>query len=294
MGIRDEFMNRDKQKKYGFVISRFTRKPKTKVVIDARGIKHVLHKTIALIDLYDENGNVLVKKGAIGPWIESKENLSQEGNCFGDERSYIWGFAKLKGDGFIKNTTLSGNAEVNGVRYHLENTTVGDNAYIHNADLKNCFVAGNSKIFNLAGYVLGEFKGYLPRAYGEKSNTMIEGCRVTDDTVVMGAHKDEVLDSTRKGVARDVLFAYVNNLKNESIVIEEFLKRKKEKAMGNISALEKTIMANSGYDVLTETWDIICEEKQKFEELCNLIKCDPECQDYLKKNEKKQDGDYQQ
>lgn len=91
--------------------------PSTKILYQIRALK--------------DFGNV--KKGDLGGWIESEDNLSQEGNC------WIYDNAKVYG-----NAVISGNAKVYDDAIVRGNSTVTHHSVIiNNAKITNSIIIGN-------------------------------------------------------------------------------------------------------------------------------------------------------
>ena len=97
--------------------------------------KVILHRIKALKDFGD------VKKGDLGGWIESEDNLSQEGLCWVYGVAKVFGNAKVYGDAMVfNNAKVSGNAEVFG------DAKVYGNAKVYGI----AKVSGNARVFNNA------------------------------------------------------------------------------------------------------------------------------------------------
>ena len=89
--------------------------------------KTILHRIKALKDFGD------VKKGYLGGWIESEDNLSQEGRCWVHGNSKVYGNAEVSG-----NVKVYGNAEVFGNAKVYDNAEVFGNAKVCvDAEIKN-------------------------------------------------------------------------------------------------------------------------------------------------------------
>ena len=92
----------------------------TKETVEVDG--HTLHRIMALKELhYVENVKssciiATVTKGILGGFIESEENLSQDGDCWVDDNAKVYGDAKVYGNTQIfGNTEICGNAEVSDI-----------------------------------------------------------------------------------------------------------------------------------------------------------------------------------
>jgi carbonic anhydrase/acetyltransferase-like protein (isoleucine patch superfamily) len=135
--------------------------------------KIVLDKTLYQIIALKKFGNV--KKDDLGGWVESENNLSQDGGCwvydeaivFGDARVYdnalvsnyaqIFGGAKVFGEASISgkalifgDVTITGKAKVYDNAWVHGKATVTDNAKIFgNAKISDlAFISGNAKVFD--------------------------------------------------------------------------------------------------------------------------------------------------
>lgn len=73
-----------------------------------------------------------VKEGALGGWIESKDNLSQDGDCWVSDEAYVYDDAQVYG-----NAKVSSNAQVNGSAVVCGNAHVFDYAQVY----------GNAKVY---------------------------------------------------------------------------------------------------------------------------------------------------
>src|SRR5574344_1011624 len=95
---------------------------------------HILHRIEALIDI----PYAKVKAGDKGGFIESEENLSQEGNCWVGDDAQVSGNARVSEDARVSDKAwVSGNAHVYG------NAQVFSNARVHGIAL----VHGNAQVY---------------------------------------------------------------------------------------------------------------------------------------------------
>lgn len=99
---------------------------------------HILHRIRALKDFSD------VKEGDLGGWVESEENLSQEGNC------WIYDDAKI-----FDNAVVCGNGVVKHKSECFGRTYITDNAKLcgHVTTTSHTVIAGNAK---LSGFITTE------------------------------------------------------------------------------------------------------------------------------------------
>lgn len=100
--------------------------------------------------------------GMRGGWIESKENLSQEGNCWVDGRAVVYGEAKVYGNAQVfgdavveGRVQIYGNAKVSGDAWVHDNAKVYSNAEVFD-DAK---ISGNAKVYGSA-HIYGSARIY--------------------------------------------------------------------------------------------------------------------------------------
>lgn len=104
---------------------------------------HKLHRIKALKDFSS------VKAGGLGGWIESEENLSQDGTA--------WVFDNVK---VYEKAIVSGNAEIHNTACIFDNAKVcGDAKVCNNAWVfGNASVCDNAEIYNITDYIV--FKNF--------------------------------------------------------------------------------------------------------------------------------------
>lgn len=78
-----------------------------------------------------------IREGRLGGYIASENCLSQEGDCFVDDRAYVFPDSKVEG-----NAKVYGKAWIQGKSIIRENASVFDNASVFNG-----IIEGNAKIF---------------------------------------------------------------------------------------------------------------------------------------------------
>ncbi|WP_442637856.1 hypothetical protein [Rossellomorea marisflavi] len=83
-----------------------------------------------------------IQSGTLGGWIESKDNLSQEGSCWLEELSEAHGNSLIQGDAYVELSGIFDNANVEG-NAHIINSYILDNALV----MGNCEVS-NSRIWD--------------------------------------------------------------------------------------------------------------------------------------------------
>ena len=87
---------------------------------------HTLYQIQALIDFKTINGEQ-VKAGDLGGWIESENNLSQEGSCWVANRAKVFEDAQVRDNAIVTNdATIFGRAQI------YDKAQVGDRAWICN------------------------------------------------------------------------------------------------------------------------------------------------------------------
>ena len=100
-----------------------------------------------------------IEDGKLGGWIESEENLSQEGNCWVDGEAYVYddarvyGNAQVFGDAIVRgNARVYGNAKVYGHAEVYWNAQVYGNAEIYDyAEVyQGAEVKGNAEVYDYA------------------------------------------------------------------------------------------------------------------------------------------------
>lgn len=136
-----------------------------------------LHRIVALRDIPGHN----VKKGDLGGFIKSEENLSQEGDCWVSENASVYGRARVSGNAHVHGTAevlgdvrIFGNAEIlenayiHGSAEVFGSSRVSGNAHVHgsacvygssrvsgNADVfGNACISGNAEIGSLEDYIV--------------------------------------------------------------------------------------------------------------------------------------------
>ena len=179
---------------------------------------HTLYRIIALKDFDD------VKKGDLGGFVESEDNLSQFGEC------WISGYAKVYDDAFVyrnarisNNANVFGQAEIYGDAFVYGNSRVYDYAVVHEkAEIRdnakiygnaviigNAVIRGNAKVVVLTDYLT------FIKAWGNgtfitwtRSNNMWNDCcfHGTGEELIKKAYKDSEIS----GKNYESLVEYVN------------------------------------------------------------------------------------
>ena len=94
-----------------------------------------------------------VKKGDIGGYVQSEENLSQLGDCWIYDDAIVFENALIEGNAKIyDNTNVSGNAVISNCAKIFGNVKIKDNAKIHNSSIiKNyAIVMESAQIYDFA------------------------------------------------------------------------------------------------------------------------------------------------
>lgn len=108
---------------------------------------HKFYRIQALKDFGD------VKAGEIGGWVESEDNLSQEGLCWVYDDATVMHHASVSDNAICRNhSIISGNAIINQNAQILDDSTIEDNSIITNdaVVMENSLIKGNSCIHSNA------------------------------------------------------------------------------------------------------------------------------------------------
>lgn len=104
---------------------------------------HILYRIKAIRDFGT------IKNGRLGGFIESEDNLSQEGNAWVYENAYVYGNARVSGNAQIYgNARVYENAQVSGYAQVYENARVYENAQVYGDAhvYENAKVYGNARV----------------------------------------------------------------------------------------------------------------------------------------------------
>lgn len=177
----------------------------TTIYDEGENAHHLLHRIVALKDIeIDENRKVT--KGELGGFIESEENLSQEGNCWLDAileyeecvdvSSMAYGNSKILDDAFVGGfeSIVSGNAKVceEAIVWSTnvcDNAEVGKNAIVSDSCIAgDCIIAGDCNVENIE-IIGGSFSENIkiseeqigsPFLYGDIENLKSEIAKLED------------------------------------------------------------------------------------------------------------------
>ena len=123
---------------------------------------HLLHRIRRLSD------------GKLGGWIESEDNLSQEGNCWIDDEASVYGHAKVYGNAYV-----GGKARV------YDNAKVFGNARVYGNDL--CFINNNAKIYDNAEINDNVCVDGNAKVYGDAQ--VCDNAQINDDAEIYDSAK---------------------------------------------------------------------------------------------------------
>lgn len=152
-----------------------------------------LYRIRALIDFKPgiryANGNVVIKKGDLGGFVASENNLSQQGNCWAFNNSKIFDNAIVKDNAYIKdyaeiygNAIIGNNSGISGDVKVYGDAIVDDNSSISG----DVTIFGNTQVLGQT-HISGE-----ARVYGE---TIIRNSNIS----VWGGYviKDRIIENTK-------------------------------------------------------------------------------------------------
>ena len=114
---------------------------------------HTLYRIVALKDFSD------VKAGDKGGYVESEDNLSQDGNSWVYHRAKVWNAARISDNAQVfGQAEVYDNAQVGGTSWVYGNAEVYDNAHVSgNAQVlgesyiyDNAHVSGNAQVYDRA------------------------------------------------------------------------------------------------------------------------------------------------
>jgi len=123
---------------------------------------HTLHRIKALKDIPSKG----VKKGDLGGWVESYDNLDQMGDCWVADNAYVYGNAKVYDKAWVYGDAqvygkakVYGDAKVSGTAMIYGNAEVYENAQVYGKSqvYDNAKVYGNAKVYR-RWYIYGNIK----------------------------------------------------------------------------------------------------------------------------------------
>ena len=140
-----------------------------------------------------------IKEGDLGGWIESKKNLSQDGDA------WVGGNAKVRGNAWVGyNARVDRNAIVSG------NATISGNAKVHG----NATISGNATVRGKEDFIV--FKNWWSSGryftWTRSNNKWKVGCFMgTGEELIAKAYKD----SEKSGREYERVVKYVNDILKE-------------------------------------------------------------------------------
>lgn len=116
-------------------------KGKKKYILTDETIEYRGHRLYRIKAIKSFNG---VRKGSLGGWVESEDNLSQEDNCWIFNEAKVFRNAKVSGDvKVLENACIYGNAVIFGYVVISGNAKVYGNVHIYG----NVSISGYAKVF---------------------------------------------------------------------------------------------------------------------------------------------------
>ena len=228
-----------------FIILHFIKKYKRRIAISEKKYK-ITNETIFYYDKTLRRIEALkdfadVKKGDKGGYIETEDNLSQEGNCWVYGNAKVLDLSRVYENAIIKGqATIYGSAEVGGnavvtdnakiydnaiihgyskvydkamVRY---NANVKDNANVHNSvDVHDAVICGDADISSMEDYIV--FKNWWSSGrnftWTRSNNMWSVGCFYgTGEELITKAYKDSKLS----GREYERVVKYVESILNDN------------------------------------------------------------------------------
>lgn len=84
-----------------------------------------------------------IKKGTLGGYIQSEENLSHEGNCWVDANSRVLDHAQVKEDAAVRSSIISLNAVIKGTSAVMDSNIYGCAVLSGNSFVSESYISGN-------------------------------------------------------------------------------------------------------------------------------------------------------
>ena len=146
MGIKEAYKNiTDKKTEQKYTLS--TEDIDRLVIQDQQGRIVKLSRIVASKDFEISNG-YRVSKGDKGGFVESEENISQQGNCWVFGNALVYGEASVKDNAIITNNTIVKDAAKVSGNGIISSSVLARTAKVHNADIENCYVEGWGHIYS--------------------------------------------------------------------------------------------------------------------------------------------------
>lgn len=177
---------------------------------------HLLHRIIALKDI-EINENIKISKGELGGFVESEENLSQEGNCWLDGHEHYlavaYGNAKILDDAYVSWAGISGNAKV------------CEKAIVAGAEIMdNARISGSAMISQTTGLDDGETIVYDNAEIGGNAkivDSKIGGNCIVEDIEIIGGRFSENIKISEEQMDSPFLYGDIENLQSEIVKLED-------------------------------------------------------------------------
>lgn len=167
-----------------------------------------------------------IKKGRLGGWVESENNLSQGGCCWIEVDSIVMGNAVVKDDSRINsNSVISENSKVIGDSYVRNSIITGDsiliNSRVGESKLENVQPQGNQsfircKIKDLCSVIINGETNW--RMYEDNCSKVI----ISDNNKGNTFDKDLIDQNTTNFITNDAVFTVSDS---EIKIMKYFLKR---------------------------------------------------------------------
>ena len=116
---------------------------KYEITSETHPTRSTLKRIRALRDFSD------IKKGELGGFIESEDNLSHEGDCWVSGNAHVFGNASVYGDAMVyENAQVSEDASVYGKAWVSGNAVVSGNAMVAGTTgvFKNAWISGGARV----------------------------------------------------------------------------------------------------------------------------------------------------
>lgn len=181
---------------------------------------HVLRRIVALRDIVDSEGNVFVHKGDKGGYVESMNNLSQEGTCWIADDAWVYMDGLVTDDAWISdsarvfnNAHIGDKARVRGGSNIFDYAMIFGNADVFNSLVHDCArvygnakvidseILGNAEVFGNATVSKRSEIFHFAKVYGKailKSSTVKYGAHVSDNVTTIDS---EIQSSVSGNVA---------------------------------------------------------------------------------------------
>ncbi len=176
-----------------------------------------VYRIIADSDIRDETGLLIVPEGTTGGYVQSLNNLSQEGSCWIFDDSACFGNGRIEGHATVCGKSIvKGDAVVRKYATVEDASTISGNAIIEDlARVSNCVVSGK-------GAVRGHAKVSKSTIKGEAS---VGGLAVINNVLLGGKtqiHGDVTISSAGEATFIDCTVDDGGKIRRRSAPAEEF------------------------------------------------------------------------